>query len=51
MLRPHRTPLLNWFFATGKIVLGAVDGLNNKTKVITRKVHGYRSFEVVKIAL
>lgn len=51
MLRSHRTLLLNWFRAKGKIALGAVEGLNNKAKVTTRKAYGYRSFEVMKIAL
>jgi transposase len=51
MLRSHRTLLLNWFRAKGKVALGAVEGLNNKAKVTTRKAYGYRSFEVMKIAL
>jgi len=51
MLRSHRALLLNWFRAKGKIALGAVEGLNNKAKVTTRKAYGYRSFEVMKIAL
>lgn len=51
MLRSHRALLLNWFRAKGQIALGAVEGFNNKAKVTTRKAYGYRSFEIMKIAL
>lgn len=50
-LRTHRELLLNWFRAREQIALGAVEGLNNKAKVTSRKAYGYRSFEVLKIAL
>jgi len=51
MLRTHREPLLNWFKGRGQIALGAVEGLNNKAKVTTRKAYGFRNFDVLKIAL
>jgi transposase len=51
MLRSHRGLLLNWFRAKGQIALGAVEGLNNKAKVTSRKAYGYRSFDVLKISL
>jgi transposase len=51
MLRSHRKLLLNWFRAREQVALGAVEGLNNKAKVTCRKAYGYRSFEVLKIAL
>ena len=51
MLRSHRGLLLNWFRAKEKIALGAVEGLNNKAKVTTKKAYGFKSFEVIKIAL
>ena len=51
MLRSHRKLLLNWFRAKGAVALGAVEGLNNKAKVTSRKAYGYRSFDVLKIAL
>lgn len=51
MLRSHRSLLLNWFRARGQIALGAVEGLNNKAKVTSRKAYGYRSFDVYKVAL
>ena len=51
MLRSHRKLLLNWFRAKGAVALGAVEGLNNKAKMTSRKAYGYRSFDVLKIAL
>ena len=51
MLRSHRGLLLNWFRAKEKIALGAVEGLNNKAKVTTKKAYGFKSFEVIKFAL
>jgi len=51
MLRNHRELLLHWFRAKGQIALGAVEGFNNKAKVTSRKAYGYRSFDVLKIAL
>ena len=37
MLRNHRPLLLNWFRARGEISAAAVEGMNNKLKVTTRK--------------
>lgn len=51
MLRSHRSLILNWFRAKELIALGAVEGLNNKAKVTTKKAYGFKSFEVVKLAL
>ena len=51
MLRSHRSLILNWFRAKELIALGAVEGLNNKAKVTTKKAYGYKSFEVIKLAL
>lgn len=51
MLRAHRGLLLNWFRARKQIALGAVEGLNNKAKVTTKKAYGFKSFNVVKVAL
>jgi transposase len=51
MLRSHRELLLNWFRAKELIALGAVEGLNNKAKVTTKKAYGFKSFPVVKLAL
>lgn len=51
MLRTHRPLLLNWFRARGMIDLGCVEGFNNKAKVITKRAYGFRSYDMLKIAL
>ncbi|MBF0245308.1 MAG: ISL3 family transposase [Planctomycetes bacterium] len=51
MLRNHRPLLLNWFRAKGQVALGCVEGFNNKAKVVTKRSYGFRSYEVLKIAL
>lgn len=51
MLRRHRPLLLNWFRARGQISAGAVEGLNNKAKLTTRKAYGFRSYRCLEIAL
>ena len=51
MLRAHEPLLLNWFRAKGEISSGAVEGLNNKIRVVTRRSYGFRTFEAMKVAL
>jgi len=51
MLRSHRSLILNYFRAKEQIALGAVEGLNNKAKVTTKKAYGFKRFEVIKLAL
>ncbi len=51
MLRRHQPLILNWFKARGAISAGAVEGLNNKAKVTTRKAYGFRTSRVAEIAL
>jgi transposase len=36
-LRTHCELILNWYRARGDLLSGAVEGLNNKVKVVTRK--------------
>jgi transposase len=50
-LREHMPLIMNWFKARGVISLGAVEGLNNKEKLIVRKAYGYRTYEAQEIAL
>jgi transposase len=50
-LREHRPLILNWFRARGEILGGAVEGLNNKLKLVTRRAYGFRSFRVIEVAL
>ena len=51
MLRAHEELLLNWFRAKGEISTGAVEGLNNKIRVVTRRSYGFRTYEAMEIAL
>ena len=51
MLRAHEELLLNWFRAKGEISAGAVEGLNNKIRVVTRRSYGFRTFDAMKTAL
>ena len=50
-LRNHRPLIVNWFRAKGEISAGAVEGLNNKVKLVTRKSYGFRTPTVAKLAL
>ena len=51
-LRAHKQLLLNWFKArTEGISLGAVEGLNNKAKVTTKRSYGFRTFRATQVAL
>lgn len=50
-IRNHKTLILNWFEAKNEISLGAVEGQNNKAKVVIRKSYGFREPEVLKISL
>ena len=50
-IRTHRSLILNWFRARGLVSSGAVEGLNNKVKLVTRKSYGFRSPDVAKLAL
>ena len=50
-LKAHRLLLLNWFKARGLIALGAVEGMNNKLKVITRRAYGFRTYRATEVAL
>lgn len=51
MLRAHEPLILNWFRAKGELSSGAVEGLNNKIRVMTRRSYGFRTFEAMEIAL
>jgi transposase len=51
MLLAHRQLLFHWFKVKSRVALGAVEGFNNKAKLTSRKAYGYRSFDVLKVAL
>jgi transposase len=50
-IRNHRPLILNWFRVRGQVWVGAVKGLNNKVKLVTRKSYGFRTADVAKLAL
>jgi transposase len=50
-IRNHRPLILNWFRAQGQVSAGAVEGLNNKVKLVSRKSYGFRTARVAKLAL
>ena len=51
MLRAHQDLILNWFRAKGEISSGAVEGLNNKIRVVTRRSYGFRTYDAMEIAM
>ena len=51
MLRSHQALLLNWFRAKGEVSSGAVEGLNNKIRVVTRRSYGFRTYDAMETAL
>ncbi len=50
-LRTHQPLIMNWFKAKKVYSSGVVEGLNRKVNLVTRKAFGFRSYEVLKIAL
>ena len=50
-LRSHEELIMNWFAAKKVYSSGAVEGMNRKINLVTRKSYGFRSFKVLRIAL
>lgn len=50
-VRRHESLMMNWFEAKKLYSSGAVEGMNRKLNLITRRAYGYRSYEVLKVAL
>ena len=50
-LRKHEELLMNYFKAGKGYSSGIVEGLNLKINLSMRKAYGYRSFEIMKVAL
>jgi len=50
-IQKHHPLILNWFRAGGAISSGAVEGLNNKLKLVLRRSYGFRSYDSVTTAL
>lgn len=51
MLRAYEPLILNWFRGRGEISTGAVEGLYNKIRVVTRRSYGFRTFEAMEVPL
>jgi len=50
-VRKHQSLMMNWFKAKKAYSSGVVEGLNRKINLVTRKAYGYKSYDVLKIAL
>ena len=50
-MRAHEELMMNWFKAKKQFSGGAVEGMNRKVNLITRKAYGYRTFSVLQVAL
>lgn len=50
-IRRHQPLILNWFKAKKAYSSGVVEGLNRKVNLVTRKAFGFRSYDVLEIAL
>lgn len=50
-LRAHQPLILNWFRARQAVSSGAIEGLNNKIRVVTRRSYGLRTFDAMETAL
>lgn len=51
MLRSHREQILNWFRLRKAFSSAIVEASNNKFKLTIRKAFGFRSFEVMQVAV
>lgn len=50
-LESHAEQIFNWFEAKGEISAGAVEGMNLKVKLTTRRSYGFRGKNTLKYAL
>lgn len=50
-IRRHQPLIMNWFKAKKAYSSGVVEGLNRKVNLVTRRAFGFRSYDVLKIAL
>ncbi len=51
MVRNHKPLILNWFKAKGAVSTGVVEGMNNRIKVTVKKSYGFKTSEIMKLAL
>ena len=50
-LRKYKENLLNWFRTKERISNGIVEGFNGKAKLTMRKAYGFRTYEMLELAL
>jgi transposase len=50
-IRTHQPLIMNWFKAKKAYSSGIVEGMNRNVNLVTRKAFGFKSYEVLKIAL
>lgn len=50
-VRRHEDLMMNWFEAKKVYSSGAVEGMNRKLNLITRRAYGYRNYDVLRVAL
>ncbi len=50
-IRRHQPLIMNWFKAKKVYSSGVVEGLNRKVNLVTRRAFGFRSYDVLEIAL
>lgn len=50
-VRRHQPLMMNWFKAKKAYSSGTVEGLNRRINLVTRRAYGYKSYEVLEIAL
>jgi transposase len=51
MLEQHQPLLLNWIRSRREMCSGAVEGFNNKARVVTKRAYGFRTYETLELAL
>lgn len=51
MIEKHQPLILNWIRARREVRTGAVEGFNNKARVITKRAYGFRTYETLELAL
>lgn len=49
--RSHSDLILNWFKWKKEFSTAAVEGMNNKSRVVTKRAYGFKGFPTLKVAL
>jgi transposase len=51
MLEYHQDLIANWFIAKKQFSNAITEGFNGKIRVVTKRAYGYRTFEIMQLAL